>query len=376
MRSETWNAQDDDWMRQAVALAQRGEGYTRPNPPVGALVVRDGKAVGSGWHRGAGGPHAEIHALRQAGEAARGATLYITLEPCSTQGRTGPCTQAILAAGLRRVVIGATDPNPRHCGRGVRQLRRGGIEVLTARGHAGCLALIEPFRCWITTGRSFVTLKLAATLDGRIADATGQSRWITGPQARAEVQRLRRRADVVMVGIGTALADDPALTCRTRASQPLQRVIVDSRGRLPLKARVLTDGQATRTIIATTRRCAVARRDAYARCGATVWILPSTRGHVAIPALLERLSASGYLHVLCEGGAGLAGALLEAHAVNSLQYFVAPSVLGAKALGAIGGPGWRLSQCPQFTWRSVRRLGRDVLMDGVPAAPRRRAATR
>jgi diaminohydroxyphosphoribosylaminopyrimidine deaminase/5-amino-6-(5-phosphoribosylamino)uracil reductase len=241
------DADDIGWMREALALARRGVGRTRPNPPVGAVVVRDGRVVGRGFHRRAGMAHAEVEALRDAGGAAAGATLYVTLEPCSSWGRTGPCTEAIVAAGIRRVVVAARDPNPKHAGRGFRILRRAGVAVATGVLAAEGRELLAPFSRWVETGLPWVTLKLGMSVDGRLADATGRSQWITSPASRARVQDMRRTADAIIVGVGTALADDPSLTCRRYPASKPWRVIVDSRGRLPLKARVLTDGAAGRT---------------------------------------------------------------------------------------------------------------------------------
>ena len=235
-------AVDERWMRRALALARRGEGCTRPNPPVGAVVVVRNRLVGQGYHQIAGGPHAEVHALRKAGRHSAGATLYVTLEPCSTQGRTPPCTDAIIAAGVRRVVVAVRDPNPRHAGRGLIVLRRKGIEI-----HEGVVAdqateLLRPFAKWIQHKTPYVTLKLAMTLDGRIADAQGRSQWITGPAMRGAVHALRRRVDAILVGRETAAIDDPNLLPRpARGRQPF-RVVVDSRGRLPPNLRMLHDG--------------------------------------------------------------------------------------------------------------------------------------
>jgi diaminohydroxyphosphoribosylaminopyrimidine deaminase/5-amino-6-(5-phosphoribosylamino)uracil reductase len=366
-RPEHTGEADARWMRLALRLARRGEGATRPNPPVGAVVVKAGRAVGRGYHRKAGGPHAEIWALREAGARARGATLYVTLEPCSTWGRTPPCTDAILAAGIVRVVVATGDPNPSHKGRGLRLLRAAGLAVSTGVLDAEARCLIRPFVAWMCRGRPWVTLKLATTLDGRIADAGGRSRWITGPASRKRVQALRRASDAIVVGVGTALADDPSLLPRPAAGRRPWRVIVDSTGRLPLTARVLTDAERDQTLVATTRRCPAARAAAYANAGAEVVSLPTAGGHVSIPALLRALHRRNVMRVLCEGGGELAAAWLAAKAVDEIVWFVAPKILGGDAVNAVRGAGWSLANAPQFAVDTVERSGDDVVMTCLKA---------
>src|SRR6185369_12601402 len=232
---------DDYYMRLALRLAERAAGRTSPNPMVGAVLVRGGKVIATGYHRKAGGPHAEIAALRRAGIKARGATLYLTLEPCSHYGRTPPCVDAVIAAGVKEVVAGMTDPNPLVAGKGFRRLRQAGIRVRSGVLEKESRALNEAFNNFITRRLPFVLLKLAATLDGKIATATGSSRWVTGGEARRFVHDLRNRFDAVMVGVGTVLADDPQLTCRIRGGRNPVRIILDPRLRIPLKARVLNE---------------------------------------------------------------------------------------------------------------------------------------
>lgn len=355
---------DRHWMRLALAEARRAEGQTRPNPPVGAVLVREGRLLASGFHRAAGLPHAEVEVLRAAAPAfaAAGATLYVTLEPCSTQGRTPPCTAAILAAGLRRVVVGALDPNPRHGGRGITLLRDAGVEVRTGVLKREATDLIAPFAAWILRKRPWVTLKMAQSLDGAIADAEGRSQWISAPQALAQVQAFRRCADAVLVGVGTVLADNPSLLCRLPEAPPtLFRVVVDSRGRTPLSARLLTDGQAARTVMATTAACPPTVQAAWQTAGARVWMLPAdAHGRVALDALLDRAGVEGWLRLLCEGGATLAGALLQAGLVDELQLMVAPIVLGARTASTFGALPFALDSAPRFSLRSQRRLGPDL----------------
>lgn len=350
--------QPDDlrFMLRALELARKGEGLTRPNPPVGAVVVRAGRIVGEGWHRKAGGPHAEIHALRDAGAKARGATVYVTLEPCSTFGRTPPCTEALIAAGVKRVVVAARDPNPRHAGRGVTLLRRAGIAVTTGVAEDEARALIAPFSKWILTQRPWVTLKLGMTLDGRIADATGRSRWITSAASRREVQHLRRRADAILVGRGTARADDPSLLPVPARGRKPWRVVVDTHGSLPATLRVFTDEARARTLLATTRGESSPNR----------LVLPARGRYVSLRALMRELGRRGLLHVVCEGGGELAAALWRDGLVDEAWLFLAPKLLGGDARPAFGGIGWPLAKAPELEVREVRRVGPDTLIVARP----------
>ena len=360
---------DTKWMAEAVRLARLGEGLTRPNPPVGAVVVKAGRWVGRGYHRKAGGPHAEVYALRQAGVRAKGATLYVTLEPCSTWGRTPPCTEAIIRAGITRVVAAVADPNPRHAGKGFHLLRRAGIQVSVGVGADEARDVLAPFASAMTRGRPFVTLKLAVSMDGRIADTAGGSQWISGPKSRTVVQALRRRADAVMVGAGTVLKDDPSLLPRPAKGRAPLRIVVDAAGKVPAGARVFTDGAASQTLLATTRRCLLSRRKACEAKGARVLVLPATGRGVSLTALLKSLRGLGVLHVLCEGGGELAGALLRANLVDEWVLFVAPVILGGDAVPAVGGPGWRLAKAPRLTVVETRAVGVDVMIRLRPVKP-------
>lgn len=354
------------WMARALALARRGEGLTRPNPPVGAVVVRRGMVVGEGWHHAAGRPHAEALALRTAGPRARGATLYVTLEPCCTFGRTPPCTGAILRSGVRRVVVGARDPNPRHGGRGLRLLRRRGVAVIEGVRGAEARELVAPFAKWIIAGRPFVTLKLGMSVDGKIADLRRRSRWITGPAARRDVQALRRAADAILVGAGTVLADNPSLLPRPARGRRPFRVVLDARGRLSSAARLLNDAERLRTIVATTRLCPIRRVREWRARGSQVWVLPGGAA-VSLPALMRRLGKAGVLHVLCEGGGEVAAALIRARLVDAFRLYIAPRVLGGKrAVGAVGGAGWRLSRAPTLRFTGCRRIGKDIVITALP----------
>lgn len=346
---------DLDFMCRAIALARRGEGLTRPNPPVGAVVVKNGRIIGEGWHRKAGGPHAEVYALRAAGAGANGATLYVTLEPCSTTGRTPPCTDAILAAGIKRVVVACTDPNPKHAGRGLRLLKKRGVEVSSGVASNEAGALIEPFAIWITKRRPFVTVKLAMTLDGKIADATGASRWITGEASRKVVQELRRRADAILVGVGTVNADDPSLLPRPSKGRKPFRVVVDTNGRVNPEAKIFNDGADSQTLIATATEQVSALGD--------VILLPKKDGQVSLPALMKQLAALGVVHVVCEGGGELAASLVRERLVDELWLFIAPKILGGKnAKPVFGGDGWLLKNAPEFQISDFRQVGCDMLI--------------
>ena len=358
--------EDRKWMRRAIALARLSEGYTRPNPPVGAVIVKDGRKIGEGRHMAAGLPHAEVNAFEACGESPKGATLYVTLEPCSTTGRTPPCTDRILKEGIARVVVGCVDENSRHAGAGLTLLRERGVavEVGVCGDEARELAL--PFFKHIRTGMPFVTLKLGMTLDGRIADRTNHSQWITGEAARGYVQTLRRRADAVCVGSGTALADNPSLLCRIEGGERLLRVVIDAKGKLPPGSQLLTDGAAERTRIMTTPEVADRQGGAWSRHGAQVWRFePDARGHLDLHEVLYRLGHDEQvMHLLCEGGGGLAGALHEAGLVDEYALFYAPMVLGDdQAISGFAGQGGTLlGEIQRLTLIEVRKLDEDVLV--------------
>ena len=360
--------QDEAWMARALEQARRGEGLTRPNPAVGAVVVRDGRVVGEGYHRRAGGPHAEVVALRRAGAKARGATIYVTFEPCCTWGRTPPCTDAIAAAGIRRVVVSVRDPNPRHAGRGLDVLRKRGITV-----EEGVLAdegrrLLAPFAKWITTGRPYVTLKLGMTVDGLLADAVGASRWITGAKARREVHQLRRRVDAILVGRRTVALDDPSLLPMPSMGRKPLRVIVDPSGRLSLRHRVFVDGLAEQTLVVTSAASSARYRNGLRRRGVAIASLRSSQGRIAPGQLLRAIGKRGVLHLLCEGGGELAESLIRAGAVDEFWFFVAPRLLGGQGVRAVAGRGWPLARCPRLRFVEHRPVGDDILIRAVPEA--------
>jgi diaminohydroxyphosphoribosylaminopyrimidine deaminase/5-amino-6-(5-phosphoribosylamino)uracil reductase len=360
-------------MARALARARRASGRTFPNPPVGALVLRGARVLGAGETRPAGGAHAEIVALERArarhGAAAlRGATLAVTLEPCCHQGRTGPCTDAILAAGIRRVWVGHRDPNPRAQG-GLARLARAGVAVTLGVREADCREQHRGFLSVVERGRPWLALKLAATLDGRIATARGESRWISGAAARAFVHRLRDEADAVMVGSRTARADDPELSVRRdgrRVRMPI-RLLVDAGLRVPARARLFRDTDATRTWLLTRHGHAARRLAERSAHGARALLLPARGGHLDLARALHALAREGLTHVFVEGGGGLAAALLRTGLVDELHWFAAPSLLGGDARPALAALGVeRLSRRLALDVREVRRLGEDLYVRARP----------
>jgi diaminohydroxyphosphoribosylaminopyrimidine deaminase/5-amino-6-(5-phosphoribosylamino)uracil reductase len=354
-------------MARALELAAAGLGLTSPNPAVGAVLVREGRVVGEGYHQRAGGPHAEAIALEAAGPAARGATCYVSLEPCSHHGRTPPCADALVAAGVSRVVAACGDPNPRVDGRGLARLREAGVAVTVGVGEAEARALNRAFFTFVSAKRPHVTLKSAITLDGKIAAWDGASRWITGEAARREAHRLRFLADAILVGIGTVLRDDPELTVRRSDLPPKEpwRVVADSRLRIPIGARVLRAADPGRTVVAgaapTPRRRAAALRE----LGVRVLELPRDGRRVDLRALLDALGELDVVSVLAEGGGELGAALLDAGLVDRVAFFVAPRLLGGRtAPGPIGGVGRALKDAVSLSGLSYRHVGEDLLVEG------------
>ncbi len=364
-------------MREALAEAALGEGGTRPNPPVGCLIVQAGRVIGRGHHAYAGGVHAEIAALDSLGGAeVSGATMYVTLEPCSTHGRTPPCTDAIIRSGIKRVVVAQSDVNPRHAGRGLNLLWNAGIDVVTEVCWQEARRMLAPFFKLVTQRRPYVSVKMAQSLDGGIADHAGRSKWITGVEARAHVRALRRQADLVLVGRATAVADDPSLLRSPPPPDyrglPGMRGVLDSCGSVPLSARLFSDGHAAQTLYFTTEACAEPHRKRVADTGATVVVLPtafpaaSGPPSVCLDALLRHLGEAGYLHVLCEGGGTLASALINAGLVDALLLFVAPMILGRDAKRVFGAFPFDLPTAPRFSIEAVDRYGADLLIRAHP----------
>jgi diaminohydroxyphosphoribosylaminopyrimidine deaminase/5-amino-6-(5-phosphoribosylamino)uracil reductase len=364
--------EDDRWMAEALALAARGRGLTSPNPMVGAVAVRDGGVVGRGFHARAGAPHAEIEALREAGENASGATLYVTLEPCNHAGRTPPCVEAILRARVERVVAAVADPNPRIQGRGTQALQDAGVDVVLGWMEAEARVLNRVFFTAMERLRPHVTLKCAMTLDGKIGTFDRSSQWITGEAARREAHRLRSESDAIVVGIGTVLADDPALTVRTDPPWPREplRVVVDSRCRLPLAARLIESGNPARVVAAVADEAPAARVAALASRGVSVLQCKSNGDRVDVADLCSRLFALDVQGVLLEGGSELNWAFLEADLVDRVAVFVAPVLLGgAAAPTAVGGRGLPLGAGRRLQSLDVRPVGDDWLIEGDIVRP-------
>jgi diaminohydroxyphosphoribosylaminopyrimidine deaminase/5-amino-6-(5-phosphoribosylamino)uracil reductase len=360
------------WMGRALELAGRGAGLTSPNPVVGAVLVGAGRAVGEGFHARAGGAHAEAEALGQAGTAARGGTLYVTLEPCNHTGRTPPCVQAITTAGVRRVVAATRDPNPRVQGGGAAALSRAGVEVTLGCREGEAIALNRVFITAARRGRPHVTLKWAATLDGATADVRRESRWITGSEARLEAHRMRSRADAVVVGIGTVLTDDPGLDVRLGGPWPREpfRVVVDSRARLPVTARLIGAGKPERALVAVTDAADPVRLDSLEARGVTVLRCKSQDGQVDVSDLVSRLGALDVGGILVEGGGTLAWAFLEAGLVDRVVAFTAPMLLGgAAAPRAVGGAGLLLPEAVRLEGIGVRPMGTDWMMEADVVHP-------
>jgi diaminohydroxyphosphoribosylaminopyrimidine deaminase/5-amino-6-(5-phosphoribosylamino)uracil reductase len=344
------------FMRIALQEARRAVGRTSPNPAVGAVLVRNGRVVGRGYTAPAGGPHAEVRALRAAGARARGADLYSTLEPCVHYGRTPPCTEAILRAGVRRVVCATVDPNPLVDGKGIRQLRRRGVEVVVGVLREEAEVLNRPFFKVMRTGLPWVTLKAAITLDGKIATAGGDSRWVTSEASRRRVHALRSEADAVVVGQRTAALDDPRLTARVPGGRNPVRIVLDSRLSLPARRKVFSI-RTGRTVVATLRR------RSHPAQGVEVWTLPARRGRVDLRALLRRAASEGLNHVLVEGGAEVFASLLNAGLADEVLLFIAPKVVGASGRSWAGAlPIQRMSSALTLSVDSVEKIGPDLLI--------------
>ncbi|WP_246514384.1 bifunctional diaminohydroxyphosphoribosylaminopyrimidine deaminase/5-amino-6-(5-phosphoribosylamino)uracil reductase RibD [Neoroseomonas soli] len=357
---------DTAHMRAALALARRGLGNAWPNPAVGCVLVRNGQVVGRGWTQPGGRPHAETEALRRAGSRARGATAYVTLEPCSHHGRTPPCCNALAEAGVARVVMAMRDPDARVNGRGLAMLRDAGIVVEEGLLEREARALNAGFFRRIQSGLPVVTLKLATTLDGRIATAAGESRWITGPEARREVHAMRARHDAVLVGSGTALADDPDLTCRIPGMErvPMLRVVADARLRTPVTAGLVRTARIAPTSIVTAPGHPPAALAPFIAAGVEVMTAPAAEAGLDLAALLAALARRGVTRVLAEGGAGMAAALLRAGLVDRLAWFHAAGVMGAEGRPAAEGLHLAaLAAMPRFRRVALRALGADVLTE-------------
>ena len=356
---------DQEYMRLALELAERGRGWTSPNPMVGAVIVKNGRIIGRGYHHRCGEAHAERDALARCSEDPAGGTLYVTLEPCCHQGRQPPCTQAILEAGIRRVVVGSGDPNPLVAGRGIAQLRQAGVEVTEHVLEEACTALNFIFFHYIRTRRPYTALKYAMTLDGKTAAYTGASRWITGEEARAHVHSLRHQYRGIMVGVGTVLADDPLLTCRLPGGRSPVRVICDTHLRTPLSAQVVRTAREVPTLLATCRGDPEGQRP-YLEAGCQVLVLPEREGHVDLDALMDELGRREVDGLLIEGGGSLAWSALEAGIVRRVYAYAAPMLLGGgTAKSPVEGRGFPApDQAVKLKNLTVMPLGADILLEG------------
>jgi diaminohydroxyphosphoribosylaminopyrimidine deaminase / 5-amino-6-(5-phosphoribosylamino)uracil reductase len=381
---------DSKFMRLALRLARRGYGATSPNPMVGAVLVKGGKIIGRGWHRRAGLPHAEIEALRDAqkrGHHSRGATLYVTLEPCCTHGRTPPCTAAIIAAGIKKVVIGATDPNPKHSGKTFKILRRARIEVVHGILADECEKLNETFNHWIVHHTPFVTIKAAMTLDGKIATASGESKWITGEKARAHGMKLRQGSDAILVGINTILADNPSLTARKQMAdgrwqigKPIWRIVLDSMARTPLTAKVVSDEFAELTTIVVSKSVSKNRVVALAK-KVNVLVAPTInpKSKIQNPKLdlkwlLKKLGTENVTNLLVEGGGEVNASFLFGGSARRVAFFYAPKILGGRdSRKAVAGDGVKsLSEAIQLREIEWEKIGGDLLMTALVANGRKK----
>lgn len=365
--------EDRRYMRMALELAAWGRGLVSPNPMVGAVVVKDGRVLGKGFHKRAGGPHAEVYALAEAKGETAGATLYVNLEPCCHTGRTPPCTRQIIAAGITRVVAAVEDPDPRVSGAGLRELAENGVQVTTGVLAEEARRLNEVFFKYITTGRPFVTLKAAISLDGKIAARTGDSRWITGEEARRIGHELRREADAVVVGVQTVINDDPLLTVRLPATpgdgtekQPL-RLILDTRARIPLRAKVIKENP-ERTVIVTGSDPPRRKVEALRAAGVRVWTLPLRRGRVSLPALLAKAGEEKLCSLLVEGGGEVNAAFLEENLVDKVYLFLAPRIIGgATAPTWVEGTGVaKVAQASLWRNTGLTKIGNDLLLEFYP----------
>lgn len=359
-----------DYMKLALDLAAKAKGRTSPNPMVGAVVVKDGEIVGKGYHRAAGEPHAEVNALEDAGEEAKGATVYVTLEPCSHYGKTPPCTEALIEAGVSKVVVAMEDPNSLVAGRGLEQLAETGLEVESGLMAKEAKKLNEAFIKYITTDRPFVMLKNAMTLDGKIATKTGDSRWISGEDSRRYVHQLRDEVDGILVGIGTALADNPRLTARLpkKEGQDPTRIVLDSKLQIPLDCNLVTQESKAKTIVATSEKADKEKKKKLEEVGVKILTVPVTEGKVDLESLLIELGKLNMMSLLVEGGSQVNASFLFENLADKVIYFIAPKIIGGqKAFSVVGGRGVaKVADGIVIKDKQVSNIGDDILVVGYP----------
>ncbi len=358
-----------NYMWRAVQLAEQGRGKTSPNPLVGAVVVKDGEIIGEGFHERAGKPHAEVIALKKAGKKAKGADLFVTLEPCCHYGRTPPCVNAIIKSRIARVYVGLVDPNPQVRGRGIEILREAGIKVEVGLLSKEISQQNEVFIKYILSGMPFVTLKMGLSLDGKTATRLGESKWITSEDSRLEVQRLRSLNDSIMVGIGTVLKDNPSLTVRlTEKNKAPLRIILDSQAKLPLSSKIVKTAKEVRTFLAVTKKAASERIKLLKSFGLEVKIFPSKKGKVDLKKLLKYLGKIEISSVLLEGGPTLNAAFLEEKLIDKFVFFISPKIIGGKdSLGVFGGIGVsKLSESLRVKLAGTKFIGEDIMVTAYP----------
>jgi diaminohydroxyphosphoribosylaminopyrimidine deaminase/5-amino-6-(5-phosphoribosylamino)uracil reductase len=356
---------DEKWMARALELAEKGRGHVEPNPLVGAVVVQKDRHVGEGWHERFGQPHAEIIALARAGAGAHSATLYVTLEPCCHHGKTPPCTDAIIQSKIKRVVAAMKDPFPEVAGKGLSRLRKAGISVELGVMENQAKRINAPYLKFLKTGRPYVHVKWAMTLDGKIATRTGDSKWISGESARRYTHELRGRMDAIIVGIGTVLADNPRLTVRPSGSRRPARIILDSQGRLPPRSQLAATARKTPVLVVTARETS-AVASSLRKLGCEILRLPGKSGMVDVHQLLNELGLRQMTNVLVEGGGQVLGAFFDAKAVDEVHIFVAPKIVGGKQVTAVAGSGvTKIAAALKVTDWSIQQIGTDTLIHGL-----------
>ncbi len=357
-------ADDVAFMREALRLAGRGRGKVEPNPMVGCVITRAGRVIGRGWHQKFGGPHAEVNAVNDAGGRVAGATVYVTLEPCSHVGKTPPCADLLIRHGVGRVVVACRDPFPKVAGRGIRKLRRAGIRVDVGLLGDAARELNAPYFKLIETGFPYVIAKWAMTIDGKIATRTGDSKWISSDAARRVVHRLRSQVDAVVIGIGTALADDPELTCRLVRGRNPRRIVLDTHARLPLRSRLVETAREVPVIVATSKAAPERRLNALMKRGCGVVLFPTVGGRVSARHVVRWLGAMRITNVLVEGGAAVLGSFFDAGLVDEVLVFVGPVVVGGGKPPVLGVGAERIATAPRLGPVAIRRFGDSLLVRG------------